>query len=288
MSLCGCTAVMGRLPNFIYIGANKAASTWLYDILATHPDVYMGPGKGLSFFSTHHERGLDWYRSHFEGARDEKIVGEVSHSYMYSHGAWKRIAEMDPTMRLMVGLREPVDRAYADYLDGVKNGLIHGNFETELQGEPPFLLRSHYTRYLAPYVEQFGRNSIHVGVFDDLMADPDAYAKKVFAFLGIEELDLSDAQRQKMMPAGIPRSRLMARLAKKASHTARILGLRELRGRVKRSRTIRNALYRPFEADEKPRMLPQTHARLRERFDEETKQLDELLGTSLRQTWGYD
>lgn len=279
---------MGRFPNFIYIGANKAGSTWLYDVLARHPDVYMAPGKGLYFFSKHHERGLDWYRSHFEDAGEEKIVGEISHSYMYSNDVWKRIAEMDPAIRLMVGLREPADRAFADYLDGVKNGLIHGDFETELESEPPFLQRSHYTRYLAPYVEQFGRDSIHVGIFDELSADPNAYARKIFAFLGIEELDLSHAQRQKMMPAGAPRSRLVTGLAKKASHTARALGLRGLRGRIKRSRTVRNALYRQFEADEKPRMLPETRARLRERFDEEVEQLDVLLGTSLRQTWGYD
>jgi len=279
---------MGRFPNFIYIGANKAGSTWLYDVLARHPDVYMAPGKGLYFFSKHHERGLDWYRAHFENAGDEKIVGEISHSYMYSNDVWQRIAEMDPAIRLMVGLREPADRAFADYLDGVKNGLIHGDFETELEGEPPFLQRSHYTRYLTPYVEQFGRDSIHVGIFDELSANPNAYAKKIFAFLGIQELDLSHAQQQTMMPAGAPRSRLVAALAKKGSHTARALGLRGLRGRVKRSRTVRNALYRPFEADEKPRMLPETRERLRERFDEEIEQLDELLGTSLRQTWGYD
>ena len=279
---------MGRFPNFIYVGANKAGSTWLYDVLARHPDVYMAPGKGLYFFSKHYERGLDWYRSHFEDADDEKIVGEISHSYMYSNDVCKRIAEMDPAIRLMVCLREPVDRAFADYLDGVKNGLIHGDFETELEGEPPFLQRSYYTRYLAPYVEQFGRDSIHVGVFDELSADPNTYAKKIFAFLGIEELDLSQAQRQKMMPAGAPRSPLLAKLAKKASHAARALGLRGLRGKVKRSRTVRNALYRQFEADEKPKMLPETKARLRDRFNEEVEHLDELLGTNLRQIWGYD
>jgi hypothetical protein len=162
---------MSRLPNFIYIGTNKAGSTWLYDVLARHPDVYMAPGKGLYFFSKHYERGLDWYRTHFEEVGDERIVGEVSHSYMYSDDVWKRIAEMDPEIRLMVCLREPVDRAFADYLDGVKNGLIHGDFETELEREPPFLQRSHYSRYLAPYVEQFGLDSIHVALFDELSAD---------------------------------------------------------------------------------------------------------------------
>jgi hypothetical protein len=80
----------------------------------------------------------------------------------------------------------------------------------------------------------------------------------------------------------------VAGLAKKASHTARALGLRGLRGRIKRSRTVRNALYRQFKSDEKPRMLLETRARLRERFDEEVTHLDDLLRTSLRGTWGYD
>lgn len=279
---------IGRIPNFIYIGTNKAGSTWLYDILANHPDVYMAPSKGLYFFSNHYERGLDWYRSHFVGAGDEKIVGEISHSYMYSKDACKRIAETNPAISLMVCLREPVDHAFTDYLNGVKNGFIQGDFETELERNPPFLQRSHYTRYLAPYIEQFGRDSIHVGVFDELSADPNAYAKKIFAFLGIEELELSHAQRQKMMPAAKPRSPVVARFAKKASHTARALGLRGLQSRVKRSRTVRNILYRPYEPYDKPTMHPETRARLRAHFDEETAQLDELLGTNLRQTWGYD
>jgi Sulfotransferase domain len=279
---------IGRIPNFIYIGTNKAGSTWLYDILANHPDVYMAPSKGLYFFSNHYERGLDWYRSHFVGAGDQKIVGEISHSYMYSKDACKRIAETNPTISLMVCLREPVDHAFTDYLNGVKNGFIQGDFETELERNPPFLQRSHYTRYLAPYIEQFGRDSIHVGVFDELSADPNAYAKKIFAFLGIEELELSHAQRQKMMPAAKPRSPVVARFAKKASHTARALGLRGLQSRVKRSRTVRNILYRPYEPYDKPTMHPETRTWLRAHFDEETAQLDELLGTNLRQTWGYD
>lgn len=279
---------MGRLPNFLYIGTNKAGSTWIYDVLARHPDVYMAPGKGVYFFSKHYERGLDWYQSRFTQAGDERIVGEVSHTYMYSYDVWRRIAEMDPEIRLMVCLREPADRAFSDYLDAVKNGLVHADFETELAGEPPFLQRSHYTGYLAPYVEQFGLGSIHVAVFEELCSDPNAFAKKMFAFLGIEERELPPAQRQKMMPAGAPRSRLVAGLAKKASHTARALGLRGLRGRIKTSRAVRNLLYHQFTSDEKPRMRPETQARLRERFDGEVTRLDALLGTRLRKTWGYD
>jgi len=67
--------VNGRLPNFLYIGTSKAGSTWIYDVLNRHPDIYMAPGKGLYFFSRHYERGLEWYASHFLGAASERIIG---------------------------------------------------------------------------------------------------------------------------------------------------------------------------------------------------------------------
>ena len=70
---------MNRCPNFLYIGTRKAGSTWLYSVLASHPDVYMAPGKGLYFFDNNYDRGSEWYRHHFAAAGRESIVGEVMH-----------------------------------------------------------------------------------------------------------------------------------------------------------------------------------------------------------------
>ena len=124
---------MSGLPNFLYIGTSKAGSTWLYDVLNHHPDVFMAPGKGLYFFSAHYERGLDWYGSHFAAAAGQRIRGEVSHGYLYDEKACERMAAMDPELKLMVCLREPVDRAFSEYLDGVKNGRVDGSFELQLE-----------------------------------------------------------------------------------------------------------------------------------------------------------
>ena len=120
---------MSRVPNVLYIGTSKAGSTWIYDVLNHHPDIYMAPGKGLYFFSTNYERGLDWYRSQFAGAAGEQILGEVSHGYLYEEEACERIAAMNPEIKIMVCLREPADRAFSEYLDGVKNGHV------EIQGD---------------------------------------------------------------------------------------------------------------------------------------------------------
>jgi hypothetical protein len=278
---------VGRVPNFLYIGTSKAGSTWLYDVLNRHPDVYMAPGKGLHFFSTHYERGLDWYGSHFAEAGEERIVGEVSHGYLYDDKACERIAAMDPETKIMVCLREPAERAFSDYLDGVKNSLVEGSFESQLERDPWLVERGRYAKYLAPYLAQFGRDRVHVGVFDELGADPDAFARKLFGFLEIEPVELVATQRQRMMPAGEPRSRFLSQATKRASHAAKALGFRKLRGRVKTSRRVRSLLYRAYGSEQRPTMQPDTRERLRATFREDVHRLDALLDTELRQQWGY-
>lgn len=278
---------MSRLPNFLYIGPAKAGSTWIYDVLARHPQIFMAPGKGLYFFTSHYDQGLDWYRGHFRGADGAVVVGEVSHTYLASAEACGRIAAANPGMRLMVCLREPVQRLFSDYLDGVKNGQITESFEQALERYPELCDGSRYARHLAPYLERFGRQNLHVGIFDELEAAPDRFAARLFAFLGVSPQPLAPAQRGAMLPAAQPRSRTVVKLAKRASHVARELGLRQLRGRAKTSRVLRSALYRPFEPGEKPRMAPQTQQRLRGEFREELRALDALLGSDFLKLWRY-
>jgi hypothetical protein len=280
---------VARLPNLLYIGTAKAGSTWIYDVLAAHPDVHMAPGKGLYFFTSHYERGLDWYRAQFAAASGERVVGEVSHTYLYDEKACERAAAAIPDARLIVCLREPVDRAFSDYLDAVKNGRADGPFEELIERDPDFLELGRYARYLEPWLVRFGRERIHVGIFDDLSRDPERFAVEMFRFLDVAAVPLAPAQRKRMMPAGRPRSHALARLAKTASHAARALGLRSLRGRLKRSRALRNVLYRPYAEAERPVLRPETRDRLRESYRNDVRELDALLGGSaFRERWGYE
>src|SRR4051812_44651015 len=164
------------IPNFAYIGTNKAGSTWLFNALARHPEVYLASDKGLYYFDHHFDKGRQWYLDHFRGADDEVAVGEISHSYLSSAEAPGRIAELNPCMRLLVCLREPVDRAFSDYLDLVKNGQFDGPFSAALEQFPRLLDRGRYATHLQRYLDLFPREQVHVSLFDDLRTDPQAYA----------------------------------------------------------------------------------------------------------------
>ena len=274
------------IPNFAYIGTSKAGSTWLFNALAGHPDVHLASNKGLYYFDQHFDEGPQWYLDHFRSAGDTVAVGEISHSYLSSPEAAARIAEFNPGMRLLVCLREPVDRAFSDYLDLVKNGQYDGSFAAALEQFPRLLDRGRYATHLERYLDLFPRRQLHVSLFDDLRADPQAYADEVFGFLGARRLELPPADLKSRMPAGRPRSPAVAAAAKTASKLAKRTGLRRLRSRVKRSVLVRQALYRPY-TDDRPTIDPALAAELRLGFADEVLRLDSMLGRSVSEQWGY-
>jgi hypothetical protein len=275
-------------PGFLYIGTSKAGSTWLFNALSVHPEVFLASSKGLYYFDQHFEKGEDWYLAHFADARveSERALGEISHSYLSSPEAPERIAALNPRMRLLVCLREPVDRAFSDYLDLVKNGLCDVPFEEALGLFPRLLDRGRYATHLARYNAVFPREQLLVQLFDDLKADPQRYADEVFGFLGLTRLELPPADLKSRMPAGAPRNTVLASTAKSASQLAKRVGLRRLRSRVKRSSTIRQALYRPYK-DDRPTIDPILAAELRASMAEEIGRLDDLIGMPVSQRWGY-
>lgn len=274
------------VPNFLYVGTSKAGSTWLFNALARHPEVYLASSKGLYYFDEHFDHGPQWYLNHFSAAEGKPAVGEISHSYLSSPEVAARIAEFNPEMRLLACLREPVDRAFSDYLDLVKNGQYDGPFSSALERFPRLLDRGRYATHLQRYLDRFAGEQIHVSLFDDLRKDPQAYADEVFTFLGIRRLALPPADLKSRMPAGTPRSTALATTAKSVSKLAKRAGLERLRSRAKRSVRLRQVLYRPFR-DDRPTIDPTQEAELRRGFADEVLQLDAMLGRAVSHVWGY-
>jgi hypothetical protein len=273
------------VPDFLYIGTSKAGSTWLFNALSVHEDVWLASNKGLYFFDAHFDRGVDWYRQQFEDA-DGRAVGEFSHSYLSSPEAPARIAAYSPSMRLLVCLREPVDRAFSDYLDLVKNNGFAGSFSQAVEQYPRLLDRGRYATHLSRYLEHFPAAQLHVGLFDDLKTSPQGYADEVYDFLGVDRVALSAGHLRARMPAGRPRNATMVGLTKRASKVAASVGLRRWRSRIKRSTMVRSALYKEYR-DVKPRPDPDLGLELRRGFAEEVARLDDLLGRPVSEVWGY-
>lgn len=274
-------------PNFLYIGTSKAGSTWIFKVLSWHPQIHMYGGKDLNFFTHEYGNGWDWYVNQFNPTSSQPVVGEVSHSYLASPEACERIHAHLPNAKLMVCLREPVERTFSQYLDGLKNGKMHGSLDEELERTISLTERNRYGTHLQMYLDRFPREQVHIASFDELSAEPEVFAAKMFAFLGVEPLALPVELRKKVLPAGTPRVRSLAMAAKRVARLADLVGLPQLRGKLKKSRFIRNILYRPFADSEKPTITPDARARLRKMFAPEVQKLDRVAGTDFCKLWDY-
>src|SRR5947209_1159841 len=134
------------LPDFLIIGAQKAGTTSLYRYLAAHPDIVASTRKEVHFFDINFWRGEWWYRSLFPLRRRLQrrpplrnrpaITGEASPYYLFHPFAPERAAQLLPDAKLIVLLRDPVERAWSHYRHEVANGRETMTFPDALAAEP--------------------------------------------------------------------------------------------------------------------------------------------------------
>jgi Sulfotransferase domain len=278
----------GRLPNFLHLGPGKSGSTWLHETLALHPEVYLTDAKALFFFNRYYDRGAGWYQKQFAGARPgHRIVGEVCPDYLSSARAPERIrACLGPDVRLMVTLREPAARAYSAYLHRRKFGLTAPTFRETLRTTPELLDEGRYGTALQRYLDCFGPAALHVAVFDDLRADPQAFFDGVTGWLGIARLALDPELLGARQPASDARWLPLAALAQRTGDVVRRHRGHGIVARVKRSALVRRALYQPL-GDSQPAMAPDDAAFVRAELADEVIAVERQFGIPLRQRWGW-
>lgn len=174
-------------PDFIIIGAAKAATTWLVHQLQQHPDVFL-PAPEPHFFSVDYDRGDDWYRHLFAKAAQGQVVGEKSADYLAHPLAAKRMAATLPEARLIVQLRNPIERAYSDYCMLLRRGTVGMPPEKYLRGGgelPRFLEDGLYHRHLSRFLDVYPRDSIALLVHDDIRSEPEVAIARVCRHIGV-------------------------------------------------------------------------------------------------------
>lgn len=218
------TATFRPDPDFLIIGTKRGGTTSLWKAMVEHPDVLpMFPAiresKSAHYFDLNYSRGSRWYHSHFATRQQRErhfrhtgvrpITGEASPYYMFHPLAAGRIHADLPSVRLIVSLRDPVDRIWSHYRERVGGGTETLTFrealeaeagrlageENRIRGEAPdynsfhhdfssYLARGRYEEHLRPYVELFGDRLLVLRA-EDYYSDENAELTKMSQFLGI-------------------------------------------------------------------------------------------------------
>lgn len=196
-----------RLPDFIIAGAPRSGTTWLYELLDRHPDIYMAkpvrPEPKFFLVDETYAKGLDFYSATwFAGVDASLAAGEKSTNYLESPLAAARIHEHLPSVKLVFILREPADRAISNYRWSVMNGIesepveraLALEDERELATAPehrysrPFAYfsRGLYAEHLESYFERFPSEQILCLKYEHIHDDAALLATRLHGFLGVE------------------------------------------------------------------------------------------------------
>ena len=215
------TAFVRLAPSFLVIGAQRSGSTSLHGYLASHPCILPPLRKEVHYFDFQYEKGLGWYLAHFPGAHrrltgsPRKIAFEASPYYMVHPLAPKRIKALNPDMKLVAILRNPVDRAFSQYHHEARRGVETLTFqeaiaieqerlagaERRMKQAPHYYCHNHhhfsyldrgrYAHYLETWLDHFPREHLLVLKSEDMFEDPNSVANRVFSFLGLPAHQLS-------------------------------------------------------------------------------------------------
>ena len=274
-------------PNFIGIGAQKCATTWLYDLLDLHPAVGLSPLKEIHFFSQYFGYGLQWYQSHFSEVDPQlSVIGEFSTSYFCDFETPHRIKQCYPDAKLVLMLRDPIKRLQSNHKHEIRVGHLTGpdfSIEAGLKNNPTYVQQGLYATHLKRWLEYFSRDQIHIVLYDQLKNDPAAVERELYEFLQLDSLS-NHQQLAKSNPSYVYRSQGTEQARRAVLKLARGLKLEKAyRGVVSKSGL--QSAYRKMNRTSPQQLIPEikedTLQSLAELFLPEIIELEKMLDIDL-------
>ncbi|MEQ9351187.1 MAG: sulfotransferase domain-containing protein [Vicingaceae bacterium] len=200
------------MVDFLIIGTPKAGTTSIQNYLSKHPEIFMPKQKEIHFFGKdlNNEKQLTKldYHHFFKNSTSREIKGEASVFYLYSSSAFQEIYDYNPKMKLIVCFRNPVDFLISYHQDSIYVGIEEEpNFWKALDLETdrrngkkiPKTNTFHESLYyskmidyageIKKFIELFGKENIHVVIFDEFFKDPKSQLKSMLKFLGTKDTD---------------------------------------------------------------------------------------------------
>lgn len=307
---------MNNKPDFFIVGAAKAGTTALQQILDDHPDVYMSPLKEPNFFyddvalkdlrkellqklTTENAekwildgmKGMLWtaylrdekiYKKIFENATDN-ICGEASVSYLYSKNAAKNIFSYNPNAKIIIILRNPVERAWSHFNMEKRMGLLQDSFINEFNKhkneahpiwgiDSIFLSGGFYYNQVKRFLEVFPKEQVFICLYDDFKKNPNKTIHDALKFIGINNSEAEfiidnkkvNEARRSVVDDILPSEGIKA----KARKIARLFGLHTF---------LKNLLLR----ENKTTLTPENKKLLTEYYAKDIQDLEKLIEVNL-------
>ncbi len=285
-------------PDIYIVGTQKSGTTTLYDWIAQHPEIYSHPlAKDYPYFSNDitYRDGSKLFLSFTNGNEDKHLVLGGEANAMYASLGPFRMSKMIPNAKLIVILRNPVERAYSAYCYAVErlmeNRSLKQAFEEELDGleyekndalQRDYLSHGHYSHQLKTLYQFFDKSNVKIVIFEELKNEPLMIIKDIFQFIGVSEDFLPNLEVKNKTMGGNrfsfftkivqvqPSSKIIRKLV-------RMTSTHSLRTRIRRQIVAFNRVSKP-----KPEFTDDVYQILSDYYKDEICEFHSILG---RECW---
>lgn len=281
-------------PNFFAAGVPKAGTTSLFAIFRNHPDIFTAEIKEPNFFNRKGKpddfvvkpiRDEKYYLQLYSDVTIEKIICDMSIALFEDPSSCKRILDVSPDAKILICLRDQVERMFSLYLMLKRNGRVTGTFSEELKKSldyktynpryPGLKLKNRlYAENLSIWQDSFADGNVKVIIFEEFIVDQLNTANEICKFLDIGPIDASDFSTEKHNTYGEPRNSLSTFILKNI--------------RSKKLFRLFPFAFRKFIRDkvllkkaEKPKMSDEDRRFLQDYFREDTLAIEKILGRKL-------
>ena len=280
--------------DFIGIGVPKAGTTWIYECLKEHPQICCSEPKELHFFNKNHgfhkpnsawryKKGMNWYKKHFSHCKPNQLKGEIDPLYIYEREALQLIKKHFPRIKVIVSLRNPIERAYSYYYHlKSKNIFKNLSFEKAIEKEPELKEWGLYFKYIKNCLEIFSRENVLILIYEDLQKDPIKFIQKIYEFLKVDVNFVPKSVRKRINVKTIRMSQI-SRFTRNIYRFLVKFKIGKSFLKILRKIGIRQALidYLVLKIKKLPKMNKETRNKLRNFYSEDIKQLELLIKRDL-------
>jgi len=281
--------LIDRWPNFFIIGAPRCGTSSLYSYFNEIQEIFMSSVKEPQYFAPNYPKNdglkpiLDKkkYLKLFSGVKNQNAIGEASTSYLWDPQTPGLIHSVIPNARIIVMLRDPVERAFSHYLIHVFAGIEKLPFQQAIEKiledfDPRtsnrYLHGGLYSEQIKRFLDTFGSNKLKIIIFEEFINDPKTVVKNVLNFIGVNS-EINHFENKIYNPYRRSKGKL-AQYMKKNSLLWKISRIIPVSSR----KVLSNKL---ITTSDKPKMTNEERLILKKYYEEDVKKLKILLNREL-------
>ena len=269
--------------NFCCLGPQRTASSWLHEVLSCHPDVCLPDGvKETMFFDDRFHKGLSWYTKLFRRQGARQVCGEIAPTYFHSVKACERLVELSPDLKIIILVRNPIERTFSLYRHHLSKGRIRIPFSQALERHPELIDTGKYSIHAKRWEDSFPPLNTMYLWQDDIKQNPQKILDDTCDFIGVKKIKIPPVANEIVNTATAPRNAYVARILSATATTLRSLALHRV---VNFGRSL--GLKKMYEGGATVQKLSNEQYRmLADLFEEDLVWLEQRLGRKL-DDWRY-